>query len=75
MKENTDPERNRPAEKGEGNDPNLRDSSAAQPGVNTLSSSPSDSANEEVTKTNSGSFGDTTDEDFADEDFETGGGD
>lgn len=34
-----DPTRNRPADEGRNNDPNLRDDSGQQPGVNTMSSS------------------------------------
>lgn len=38
-KKHEDPERNRPVEKGRDNDPNIRDYSAQQPGVNTMSDS------------------------------------
>jgi hypothetical protein len=69
MNEKTNPERNRPAEKGGKNDPNVRDNSAAQPGVNTMSESPGDKANEEITKTGSGNFGEDVNRDSADKTF------
>ncbi len=43
--------RNRPAEEGKDNDPYIRDESAVQPGVQTISEGPNDEANENVTKT------------------------
>ena len=43
--------RNKPTEEGRNNDPNLRDESAAQPGINTISNSDYDDDNEELTKT------------------------
>ncbi|HZF65292.1 MAG TPA: hypothetical protein VEZ55_12430 [Chitinophagaceae bacterium] len=45
-----DPQRNRPADDGRNNDPNLRDESAAQPGVNTMSGSNTDHFNTETTE-------------------------
>ena len=39
MSPTNDPIRNRPADEGRNNDPNLRDDSGQQPGVNTMSSS------------------------------------
>jgi hypothetical protein len=51
-----DPRRNVPTEKGNDNDPNLRDESAAQPGINTVSSSEYDDDNEELTKTAADDF-------------------
>jgi len=45
--------RNKPTEKGRNDDPGLRDKSAAQPGVSTMSSSDTDEANEHITKTTS----------------------
>ena len=48
---NTNPERNRPVDAGRDKDPNVRDDSAIQPGVSTISSSDTDSANQELTKT------------------------
>jgi hypothetical protein len=48
--------RNVPADEGRRNDPHVRDESAAQPGVNTMSSAPNDEANEELTKTASENF-------------------
>ena len=44
-------DRNRPADKGRDHDPNLRDESAIQPGMNTSSCSDTDEANEEITRT------------------------
>ena len=46
-----DIERAKPADTGKGNDPAIRDETAAQPGVNTLSSSPYDEGNQHTTKT------------------------
>lgn len=45
------PVRNRPSEEGKQNDPNIRDESAPQPGVQTMSSSKTDEANQELTRT------------------------
>ena len=70
MKEKTNPERNRPDEKGEHNDPFLRDRSAAQPGVNTISKSDTDEANEELTKTSSGNFGEDLNKDASDKTYD-----
>ena len=43
--------RNRPAEAGRNNHPDIRDESGQQPGVNTMSSSETDAANQHLTKT------------------------
>ena len=51
-----EPGRNRPAEKGGNEDPNIRDQSAIQPGVNTISSSSTDKENKELTKTGAADF-------------------
>ena len=51
-----DIERNRPSEKGESNDDNLRDHTATQPGVSTISSSSTDDANNDLTRTASDGF-------------------
>jgi hypothetical protein len=75
MKENRDPQRGRQSEKEENNNPDLRDASSAQPGINTIGGDTANRVDEEITKTNSGSFGDADDEEYADDDFETGGGD
>lgn len=48
-------ERNRPTEKGRDNDPNLRDEDARQ-GANTMSSSDTDGAKENLTRTTSDNF-------------------
>ena len=50
MDKKNEPVRNRPADEGRDHDPNLRDESAAQPGVSTVSSSDTDEANEELTE-------------------------
>ena len=65
-----DPMRNEPAEKGRKNDPDLRDESAIQPGVQTISKSDYDNANEHLTKTSSGSFGEDKNTDNADPAFD-----
>ena len=70
-----DPGRNRPFNEGAGNDPNLRDESAAQPGVSTMSDSDTDYLNEEVTQSVSDNpetsdFDDDADEAFDTEDFD-----
>jgi hypothetical protein len=52
----TDPIRNRPADEGDHNDPAVRDESAIQPGVNTISSSSTDAENKELTKTAADDF-------------------
>ena len=52
----TDPHRNKPTEKGRNSDPNLRDESAAQPGISTVSNSDYDNDNEELTKTAADDF-------------------
>ena len=51
-----DPHRNEPADKGENNDPNVRDESASQPGINTVSDSTYDDDNEELTETAANDF-------------------
>lgn len=50
MDKDTDISRNRPSEEGRRNDPNIRDESAIQPGVNTNSESKYDDNNQHVTK-------------------------
>jgi hypothetical protein len=67
-----DPGRNRPASEGIGNDPNLRDESAAQPGVSTMSDSDTDYLNEETTQSVSDNPGtsDFDDDELSDKDFE-----
>jgi hypothetical protein len=52
----TNPHRNEPTEKGRKNDPNLRDESAIQPGVSTISNSDYDDDNEELTRTAADDF-------------------
>jgi hypothetical protein len=60
---NTDPQRNKPADEGKRNDPAVRDESAIQPGVNTISSSSTDAENKELTKTAADDFRTNDDED------------
>ena len=48
--------RNIPSDEGQRNDPHIRDESAQQPGVNTISSSDFDDENQRTTKTASDSF-------------------
>jgi hypothetical protein len=63
--------RNRPTEKGEDRDPNLRDDSAVQPGISTTSSSDTDDDNENVTKTAADGFRTEDDDDpHADQAFD-----
>ncbi|RYZ22203.1 MAG: hypothetical protein EOO16_10085 [Chitinophagaceae bacterium] len=50
-KEREDIERAHPTDEGRRNDPNIRDESAPQPGVNTISSSVYDEDNQRTTKT------------------------
>lgn len=51
-----EPLRNRPAEEGRNEDPNLRDRSGQQPGVPTMSSSQSDKENDDLTETAADNF-------------------
>ena len=46
-----EPGKNRPTDEGGNDDPNIRDQSAIQPGLNTVSSSTTDKENKELTKT------------------------
>jgi hypothetical protein len=55
MQEEKDIIRNRPTEEGRRNDPNLRDEDARQ-GGNTMSTSETDSAKENLTRTTSDNF-------------------
>ena len=49
MKAQSEFDRNEPSEEGKRNDPNIRDESAIQPGVHTVSRSKTDAANQDVT--------------------------
>jgi hypothetical protein len=53
---NTDPQRNKPNDTDRKNDPELRDESAFQPGVSTVSSSSYDDDNEKLTDTAADDF-------------------
>lgn len=55
MPEEKDITRNRPTEEGRRNDPNLRDEDARE-GGNTMSTSETDDAKENITRTTSDSF-------------------
>ena len=52
----TDPRRNRPAEEGTNNDPNVRDYTGQQPGVSTMSSSDTDEGNNDLSETAADNF-------------------
>jgi hypothetical protein len=56
MNNTTDPKRNRPAEKGRNNDPNLRDEDARQQNLNTISSNDDADTDQHLTRTTSDSF-------------------
>ena len=60
----TDPRRNVPTKEGENNDSNLRDESAAQPGIDTVSESEYDKENNELSE--------TAKDDFRTKDFDPG---
>jgi hypothetical protein len=49
MDQEKDIKRNRPSNIGRDNDPNIRDESGLQPGMNTISPSGTDDANNQVT--------------------------
>jgi hypothetical protein len=63
-----DPGRNRTSDEGLGNDPALRDDSAAQPGVSTVSDS--DTENEESMSVSNDPDTSDFDDDLDDEDFD-----
>jgi hypothetical protein len=56
MDKQTEDTRNRPTEKGDQNDPNVKDYSAIEPHVSTVSSSDTDKFNEDLTETASDGF-------------------
>lgn len=56
MQKNGEPERNLPADKGRNNDPHKMGEDATQPGVNTISESKNDEANQHLTRTASDNF-------------------
>ena len=49
MNHENDIKRNRPSGEGRDNDPNIRDESAMQPGISTISESGTDDVNQRVT--------------------------
>ena len=57
MSNSKEESRNLAADRGKNDDPALRDDSAIQPGVQTVSSGKSDPANEQLTRTNSDNSG------------------
>jgi len=61
---------NRPSVAGRGNDPDLRDDSALQPGVSTISSSDTDEVNDSLTETASDDFAEDKFGEGADEAFD-----
>lgn len=69
-----DPGRNRTSDEGIGNDPALRDESAAQPGISTVSDSDTDYLNEESMSVSNdpdtSDFDDDADDELAEEDFD-----
>ena len=65
-----DPGRNRTSDEGVGNDPALRDESAAQPGISTVSDSDTDYQNEETMSVSNDPDTSDFDDDLDDEDFE-----
>jgi hypothetical protein len=66
-----DPGRNRPSEEGTNNDPNVRDYSAQQPDVNTISTNENYAEeNEDLTETASDGFTEDAWAEDADADFE-----
>lgn len=67
---NTDPKRQVPTEKGEHNDPNLRDESAPQPGIGTISNSNYDDDNQELTETAKDDFREDDNDPNADKSFD-----
>ncbi|HVG39966.1 MAG TPA: hypothetical protein VM888_00045 [Chitinophagaceae bacterium] len=69
-KEETNPKRNEPTEKGRNNDPNIRDDSGIQPGIQTNSKSDYDETNEHRTNSSSGNFGEDTGAQKADAAFD-----
>ncbi len=63
-------DRNRSSDTGRGNDPNLRDDSALQPGISTVSDSESDDLNDDLSQTAGDDFTDDLEDDDADATFE-----
>lgn len=70
MKEDTKIPRNRPAEDGRKNDPDLRDRTDIEPGTSTISSSKTDEANQSLTKTAADNFREHDDDKNADPTFD-----
>lgn len=62
MQEEKDITRNKPSDEGSRNDPNIRDEDARQ-GTNTMSSSKTDGAKENLTRTSSDNFREDSDGD------------
>ena len=55
-----DLQRNKPSDKGENNDPNVRDESASKPSIETVSNSTYEDDNEELTETAADDFREET---------------
>ncbi len=70
MDKKTEINRNRPSEKGSDSDPNLRDETAAQPGISTISSTGNDDENKSLTETASDNFKENNFGEGADKSFD-----
>ena len=73
--EQDDLKRNQPADEGRRNDPNVRDETAIQPGVSTISRSKTDDANQDVTRSGMDNQGAGKEDDHADPAFDETGND
>ena len=65
-----DPRRNQPSEEGQNNDPEVRDYQAIQPGTQTISTSDTDDANQQLTETAKDNFRETGKDPDADKRFD-----
>lgn len=73
MEKDKEFQRNRPAEEGRSNDPHIRDEDARRPGVSTMSSTPNDEANEDLTETAADNFDEEPRDPKADKRFDEAG--
>ena len=64
--------RNMPPEKGENQDPQLRDNTGQQPGISTISSSESDEQNNKLTETAKDGFKEDRKDSSSDKIFDEG---
>jgi hypothetical protein len=67
-----DIKRNKPADKGQGHDPEIRDNTGQQPGISTISSSETDENNERLTNTAKEGFNEGLQDNRADKIFDEG---